>query len=1039
MTQLPIGIYEALLDSKIKNLLTEHPGIRYLLGKIEPEEEPSQYARFIAKIAEQALKTQESPQERRRLVNQVLTYLSQNQKCEHLKEHTLPEENVQLLLEVTPTQFNTKNFQRPETPITESTLFTGAPADPQLAHELAKEMCSADSVDILVSFIKWSGLRLLMPALEDLKNRGVPVRVVTTSYMGASDSPAVDYLHSLPNVEVRVSYDTERTRLHAKAYYFKRYSGFSSAYIGSANMSHPAMTSGLEWNLKVTEPDMQTILEKFAVEFESYWHSGNFIPYEKEGFQKAIQYARKHTHAGRLTLFDLKPHPFQERILDALTVEREVRGEKKNLVVAATGTGKTVVSAFDFKRFYEKGHKRPRLLFVAHRIEILLQAQQTFQAVLKNQNFGMIHGGSHVAESFDNLFCTVQSFNAQRLWERLPPSFFQFIIIDEVHHGAAQSYRQLFNHFTPEVLLGLTATPERMDGEQIVADFGNRFAAEIRLPEALEEKLLCPFQYFGVHDGIDISDDSFWQQGRYSTQALESVYVLDSHKAQQRVNVIISEIRKYEPDKDLIKGIGFCVSKRHAEFMAKAFNSEGYPSETYISDGTNNLDQLKRSALEKGTLSFLFTVDRLSEGIDIASINMVLFLRPTDSLTVFLQQLGRGLRHAPGKECLTVLDFVGQVHRHYRLDTKFKALLPKHRYTIDKEVDLDFPHLPAGCSIQLERIAKEKVLKNIRYTLLNLKVLVPELLKTFQIEKNLQPTFGNFIQQTDIDPEELLHKQTWSEWKGKALQHGMIDAPDIIRLRPALSRAVWLSGPNEIQHMSQVVTALLLGDIQEALRVAADQALTIHYRMWGKTGPELGIDNIRASFEKIAANRSILLDLEEILAWRACVTPVAGVRPKVPGIQNLELHGLYRRQDILVASGRATLEKLLSNREGVLYLPHEKTYVFFVTFQKTEKDFSPRTMYADYPISRELMHWESQSTTSLLSETGQRIIKHREQGVSIVIFARDKKTTKRNTIPYTYLGPATLASHESERPIKIVWQLHYPMPVEMFEDNRRGG
>jgi HKD family nuclease len=246
-------------------------------------------------------------------------------------------------------------------------------------------MQSADTMDMLISFIKWSGLRLIMAAFEEMTRRGAKVRIITTSYMGASDAEAIEWLARLPNASVRVSYDTERTRLHAKAYHFQRQSGFSTAYIGSANMSHAAMTSGLEWNLKVTAQDLPHILEKFVAEFETYWNSREFLPFDPSEpilLRDAIRHARSSSVSAPV-FFDLRPHPFQERILDALEAERETHGHTRNLVVAATGTGKTVVAAFDFRRFFLKHQRQLRLLFVAHRREILEQAVATFRGVLR--------------------------------------------------------------------------------------------------------------------------------------------------------------------------------------------------------------------------------------------------------------------------------------------------------------------------------------------------------------------------------------------------------------------------------------------------------------------------------------------------------------------------------------------------------------------------------------------------------------------------------------------------------------------------------
>jgi superfamily II DNA or RNA helicase len=743
MKHVAPGIYEALIDEYLRDTLALHPELRTVFGKIDPEEQPARYASFVAKVLEQALREESDPEKRLALCNQILGHVAKEPGRGHLEKHRLVPEQKPILLEITPPNYGTSGIPRPHTPIAESSLFTGSPQEPQLAHELHEEMRSADAVEILVSFIKWSGLRLLMPAFENLRDRQVPVRLITTSYMGASDAPAVEWLARMPNVAVRVSYDTERTRLHAKAYHFKRESGFSTAYIGSANMSHAAITSGLEWNLKVTAQDMRHILEKFAVEFETYWNSREFIPFDPENptpFRTAIDRARNPRPNGPVVVFDLRPHPFQERILEALVRERSAHDRWRNLVIAATGTGKTIVAAFDFKRFFEEKKRQARLLYVAHRQEILQQAQTTFSNVLRDQNFGELQVGPYQANRLEHLFCSVGMLSSKRLWEQVGKDFYDYIVVDEAHHGTAASYRPIFENFAPKILLGLTATPERMDGDNVAADFGNRFAAEIRLPEALEEKLLCPFHYFGVADPIALNQDQFWRNGKYDSAALENVYVLDHARAMQRVDAILTALNRYEPDLSAIKGIGFCVTIKHADFMAEQFTKRGIPSGAFVSGVDDGRCQELLAGLKTGRLTFLFTVDKLSEGVDVPEVNTVLFLRPTESLTVFLQQLGRGLRHAPGKDCLTVLDFVGQAHRRYRVDTKLKTLLPRHRFSIDKEVELNFPHLPAGCSIQLDRLSRQYVLENIKENLGRLAVQVPDRLQTFASESDQELT-----------------------------------------------------------------------------------------------------------------------------------------------------------------------------------------------------------------------------------------------------------------------------------------------------------
>ncbi len=1040
--QLFPGIYDALVSEDIRQILDIHPELRTVFAKIDSEEQPARYSAFVAKVLERALREETKVENRLELCNQIIGLLSNPQKKQHLSSNRLIESERSLLLEITPQNFGAGHLSRPHTPMAESSLFTGSPKEPQVAHELIAEMGSADGVDILVSFIKWSGLRLLMPAFENLRDRNVPVRLITTSYMGASDAPAVERLASLPNVEVHVSYDVERTRLHAKAYHFIRKSGFSTAYIGSANMSHAAMTSGLEWNLKVTEQDMPHILEKFKVEFDTYWNCHDFTSFDPENpapFRNAIARARNPQRKAATVFFDLTPRSFQERILEALEREREIHGRWKNLVIAATGTGKTVIAAFDYKRFFVKNKGQARLLFVAHRQEILEQALATFRNVLRDQNFGDLLVGQHLASRYDHLFCSVQMLSNKKIWDQVGSSFYDFIIVDEAHHGTAASYRSVFEHFQAQILLGLTATPERMDGKNVAADFDNRFAAEIRLVEALDEKLLCPFHYFGVADPIAINDDRFWKNGKYSESELENVYVLDRQRAKQRVGVILAAIERYEPDLGKVRGIGFCVGIKHAEYMAEQFSQLGIPSAAIVSTTNDAQKSAHMDSFKNGTLMFLFTVDKLSEGVDIPEINTVLFLRPTDSLTVFLQQLGRGLRHSPEKDCLTVIDLVGQVHRRCRVDLKFKALLPRHRFSIDREVGQNFPHLPAGCSIQLDRLSRQYVLTNIKENLGRLAVQVPDRLQTFYTETGNELTFGNFVKHHKYEPEALLAKETWSGWKAKAQLCSIPQDPDLKQLQQALLRACFVSGPAEISLLKQVLKKIANYEIPDALRLAGSADMSIYYRIWGDKGSKFGFDSVEDSFVRLAQNPVVLSDLDEILSWSLDSTQVAGKQAVLPFACSLELHAQYGIKDIQAVLGKANLETAGQTGVGVLHFPEIKAYVLLITFQKTDREFSPSTMYADYPLSRDLLHWESQANTAQHHKDGQNLIHHEERGYTILVFSRDQKKRNGVTVPFTYLGPVSLVRYEGERPIKMVWRLLYRMPVEMFEDNRMGG
>ena len=713
------GLYEQVINNALSSELSEIPEARKSTAPIDTAEASKVLAQYLTDVVQKGLENVQDNggglEAQIQLANQIVNTIqntTQEADFAALGVDQRAEQLLALLRDNDPrlaTGKSAKELERPETSIAQSSLFTGAIHEPQMYTELKKEIVSADRIDMLVSFIKWSGLRLIMDELRQFTQSGGELRIITTSYMGATDVKAIEELRQLPNTKIKVSYDTKRTRLHAKTYVFYRDTGFTTAYVGSSNLSNAAISSGLEWNVKVTKKDLPETIDKIAATFESYWNSNEFEYYDegqKERLTRALKDEKySETDNSGIYTLDILPYSYQQEILDKLDAERTVRGYNRNLVVAATGTGKTVISALDYKRFCKQHPGQPcRLLFVAHREEILKQSLYTFRAVLKDANFGELFVGSHKADSIDHLFISIQTFNSQDFTTKTDADFYDYIVVDEFHHAAAPTYQKLLEYYQPKILLGLTATPERMDGKNILDYFSGRIAAEIRLPEAIDRKLLCPFQYFGVTDTADLSSLK-WRTGGYDKNELSNLYTLSGLVAERRADLVVNSILKYVTDINEVKGLGFCVSIEHARFMADYFNARGISSMALTGDSPDEERNAAKQRLVSGELHFIFVVDIYNEGVDIPEVNTVLFLRPTESLTVFLQQLGRGLRLAENKDCLTVLNFIGQANKKYNFEEKFAALLSNTTRSVSRELKEGFVSAPKGCYIQLEKIA----------------------------------------------------------------------------------------------------------------------------------------------------------------------------------------------------------------------------------------------------------------------------------------------------------------------------------------------
>jgi len=1030
------GIYEQIIDCVLEGELSRSD-LEQITENLDPGDSHAYLSQFMSHILSQglsALRGKEGSGDKLsrqiEVCNDIIRFLREKELVGAGERTISPFAKRLLALQ----EKHGRSFRnRPDSPLATACLLTGTRQDPSLVSQLKKEIETADRIDILCSFVKWTGIRILQEDLEKFAQQdGSRLRIITTSYMGATDIKAVEFLRSLPNTELKVSYDTRRTRLHAKAYLFHRDSAFDSAYVGSANLSHAALTDGLEWNVKISGYEQPFLFEKIASTFETYWFDKEFELYsENEKARLSDALASEHgddfDSSFAVPLFELRPYMFQREILETIATERELHGRTKHLIVAATGTGKTMMVAFDFRdwcqAFKDRNENRaPRFLFIAHREELLKQAMYTFRAVLRDQNFGDLMVGDFKPSQFSQLFVSIQSYGAKSLQKEFESSYFDYLVVDEFHHSCAPTYDALLTHFKPKALIGLTATPERADGQDVTRYFDGHISAEVRLPGAINRKLLSPFQYFGVSDSIDYSQIK-WRRGGYDRGELNNVLTGDAIRANRVAEVtgeLVLDIRR-------ARGLGFCVSKSHAEYMANVFNEKGIPATFLTADSPSATRNGVQKQLRDRVINFIFVVDLFNEGIDIPEIDTVLFLRPTESLTVFLQQLGRGLRIHDGKDCLTVLDFVGQAHRNFRYDVLFRSLLTSSGDSLEREIESGFPHLPAGCSITLERKSREYILENIRQSIATHKTALIQRISSFEEESGKAISLAGFLNYHRLESDEIYRRGCWSRL---LLQAGILDTlsdPDEDVFCKALRR---------LQHIDDIDYILNVADWLKSpteLHLIEDELRQRHVTMFyfsffppAQEGPGiLGLIDI------VRNNPVIKIELQELLAYRITLIRHVSVDTNLSFLCPLRLHAQYSISEVRAALGQLTIERRTPFREGVLHMPHLPADVFFITLDKTDARYSPTTMYEDYAIDESNFHWQSQSTTSTASPTGKRYVCHEENSHAILLFVRERAKVRGRAMPFYFLGPAIYQSHRGEKPISFHWKLLHPMPADL--------
>ncbi len=1034
--KLSQGIYENIISNEILseiNALTDS-SVKKL--PIDKEESSVILSTYLSKLLKQKLEDNDSTEDNIKLVNKLIQDFSDTD--ENLisdKENFLAEViSNQKKTEQTAAKFETA---RPETGFLYSSLFTGRGSKIPLYSEIKKDIESSDEIFFIISFLKLSGLNLIYEDLKKFCNQANhKLRIITTTYCGITEPKAVERIAELPNTEVRISYNTKKECLHAKSYIFIRNSGCSTAYIGSSNLSKSAQTEGLEWNIRVTNAENEHIINAAKATFDTYWNNPDFEEY-KAGDEEKLRKELKLAKTGGISFehlqqFSILPH--QKKILDKIQVEREQNGNYKNLVVAATGTGKTVISAFDYRRFSNK-EKSHKLLFVAHRKEILEQSIKTYRSVLNDANFGELWVANYKpTNGIENLFLSVDMFASRwdETFSKLPADYYDYIVIDEAHHSTANSYRELFKHFTPKVLLGLTATPERMDGSSLLPDFGGKITAEIRLPEALEQGLLSPFQYYCISDDTDLTDDSIWRGGKYINSELSLRLC-----TKQRTALIVKTLNYYLADEQKVRALCFCTDKEHAKFTAENLSLSGLKADYLVSgDSEQAKDKRKEvvNKLRRGEINYLCVVDIFNEGVDIPEVDTVLFLRPTESLTIFLQQLGRGLRLCPEKEVLTVFDFVAHVNKKFDFESRFRALLKKGDGGIDikKQITEGFVLLPPGCSIMMEEKARNYVLQTISASIFTKNKLIQSI-QSYQTV----PTLGQFI--NDI------HQDVRLIYKGKNCWTSLLKAAGKITYQEDEVSLLLTNNLTKLTHLNcPAYLRFILKIIEEKENLICSKpteekylyifCYNLFYKKADKNSPETDMSSLPALLKKLNDYPQFVKEIKELVEYKLDNLEII-TEPLSDDVDpGIETYGCYSRNEVLTLFDIPEAMKALTFTQQSGIVPvNENTELFFVTLNKSEKEFSPTSMYKDYIISEHKFHWQSQNKDTIKG-SGSRYIDQKENGKKFILFVRETKNDGfGNTNPFYCFGYIDYITSTGEKPMSIEWEVKKPIMAKFLE------
>ncbi|MGE7092903.1 DEAD/DEAH box helicase [Lysinibacillus sp. NPDC048646] len=916
-----------------------------------------------------------------------------------------------------------------------------------LLAEIVKSMKDCIGFYFSVAFVNFSGLQLLLDPLKEAEQRGVKGRIITSTYLNFTEPKSLEKIQEFNNIELKVFVTDKEIGFHTKAYIFE-YPDYYRVIIGSSNITQSALKSNIEWNVEVIAKENAIFIKEVLKEYDQIWNNSVFID---QGFinryEEFIKNLKKLYLTSELIYEDKEyiiPNRMQKRAMENLERLRNF-GEKKALVIAATGTGKTYMSAFDVKSYQPK-----KLLFIVHREEILKKAKETFEKLLPNEGltFGLLTG-NHKQKKFDYVFATIQTIS--RCYNDFKNNEFEYLIVDEAHHATSPTYQSVLNYFEPKFILGMTATPERSDSGNVFDLFDNNVALEVRLQEALEDELVVPFHYFGITDieGVDLSDVSLTNIDEITKRL----------KVNERVDYIIDKMNFYGHDGEKRKSLGFCTSREHAQYMAMEFNKRGYKSSVLLGDDRSDKRELYITRLEddQDELEFIFTVDIFNEGVDIPSVNQVLMLRPTNSPIVFIQQLGRGLRKYKDKNFLTVLDFIGNHNKAFLIALALNGSRNYDKESLKIAVTTGFPNIPGCTHIQMDRISQERILLQIDQENFNsMKYLKEEYFEFKKLNQGRIPYFLLDYLKYDGAPDPISfikREKTYLSFIAKTEKNN--DLKTLLENATFEGALRELSSKLPLKRVFEYVIMSYLLEHKEISLETAKREILKHVK-------NVDDDSVLHAFEVLnqdyydssqKKNNTKLFYFENQKLFKTPLfNSLLNKAEYLNYIEDIILYGiiryekefgieyygiphfkLYEQYQMVDAALLSNYRKTHSSFRGSGLITNGNNYFLYIDLHKGE-DVEEHLNYDDKFLDERHFQWQTPNKTNSNSGKGPNIIFNKNRGIHLHLFVRKYKEIDGKTEPYIYIGKGDAVAHEGERPITVKIELVNEVPVKLYRE-----